>query len=80
MGIEKVKPGNTIGDISKAIQKYVEAQGFNVVQRALRSWHWQGNSRGPENFGLRKKRHPVLKLKKEWFYVLSRWSQLAIGN
>jgi len=32
IGIEKVKPGNYIGDISKAIQKYVESQGFNVVR------------------------------------------------
>ncbi len=32
IGIEKIKPGNKIGDISKAIQKYVEGQGFNVVR------------------------------------------------
>jgi len=32
IGIEKVKPENKIGDISRAIQKYVEAQGFNVVR------------------------------------------------
>lgn len=32
IGIEKVKPGNYIGDISKAIQKYVEREGFNVVR------------------------------------------------
>ena len=32
MGIQEVKPGNHIGDISEAIQKYVEAQGFNVVR------------------------------------------------
>ena len=32
IGIEKVKPGNYIGDISKAIQKYVESQRFNVVR------------------------------------------------
>lgn len=31
LGIEKVKPGNNIGDISNVIQEYVEAQGFNVV-------------------------------------------------
>lgn len=31
-GIEKVKPGNKIGDISKAIQKYVESRGFSVVR------------------------------------------------
>ena len=32
IGIEKVKPGNRIGDISRAIQKYAESQGFNVVR------------------------------------------------
>lgn len=32
VGIEKIKPGNKIGDISRAIQKYVEAQDFNVVR------------------------------------------------
>jgi len=32
IGIEKVKPENKIGDISRAIQKYVESQGFNVVR------------------------------------------------
>ncbi len=32
MGIEKVKPGNKIGDISQAIQKYVEGEGFNIVR------------------------------------------------
>ena len=31
-GIGKVKPGNTFGDISNAIQRYVESQGFNVVR------------------------------------------------
>lgn len=32
IGIEKVKPANKIGDISRAIQKYVEGQGFGVVR------------------------------------------------
>lgn len=31
-GIEKAISGNTFGDIGNAIQKYVEAQGFNVVR------------------------------------------------
>ncbi len=30
--LKKVKPGNTIGDIGNAIQRYVEKQGFNVVR------------------------------------------------
>ena len=29
-GIKMAKPGNRIGDISAAIQKYVESQGYNV--------------------------------------------------
>jgi methionyl aminopeptidase len=32
IGIKKVRPGNTLGDISNAIQEYVESQGFNVVR------------------------------------------------
>jgi len=32
IGIKKIKPGNKIGDISRAIQKYVEGKGFNVVR------------------------------------------------
>ncbi len=31
-GIKKVRPGNTFGDISNTIQRYVESQGFNVVR------------------------------------------------
>ncbi|MDA0901841.1 MAG: type I methionyl aminopeptidase [Proteobacteria bacterium] len=32
LGIEQVKPGNTVGDIGKAIQTYVEDNGFSVVR------------------------------------------------
>lgn len=31
-GIKKIKPGNKIGDISKAVQKYVESHGFSVIR------------------------------------------------
>lgn len=31
-GIKKVVPGNRISDISSAVQKYVEKQGFNVIR------------------------------------------------
>ncbi|MCU0833326.1 MAG: type I methionyl aminopeptidase [Chromatiaceae bacterium] len=31
-GIERVRPGATLGDIGHAIQSYVEAQGYSVVQ------------------------------------------------
>lgn len=33
-GIEQARPGNRVGDISNAIQRYVESHGFSVV-RAL---------------------------------------------
>jgi methionyl aminopeptidase len=32
LGIEQVKPGNTIGDIGNAIQTHAEKQGFSVVR------------------------------------------------
>lgn len=32
LGIEQVKPGNTIGDIGYAIQTHAEKQGFSVVR------------------------------------------------
>lgn len=32
IGTEKAKPGNTFGDISHAIQKYVKGEGFNVIR------------------------------------------------
>lgn len=31
-GLEAFKPGNTVADIGKAIEKYVESQGFYVVR------------------------------------------------
>jgi methionyl aminopeptidase len=32
LGIKKVRPGNTVGDIGNTIQRYVEDQGFSVVR------------------------------------------------
>jgi methionyl aminopeptidase len=32
LGIQQVKPGNTLGDIGSAIQKHAEKQGFSVVR------------------------------------------------
>ncbi len=32
LGIEQVKPGNTLGDIGNAIQTYAEKNGFSVVR------------------------------------------------
>lgn len=34
-GIAKAKPGNTIGDIGHAVQKYVESHGFGVVRELV---------------------------------------------
>ncbi len=31
-GIKKVRPGNTFGDISNTIQRYIEGQGCNIVR------------------------------------------------
>ncbi len=31
-GIKKARPGNTVGDISNTIQRYVEGQGFSVIR------------------------------------------------
>lgn len=31
-GIAKAKPGNTVGDIAHAIQKYVESHGYSIVR------------------------------------------------
>lgn len=35
IGIRHVAPGNYIGDIGSAIQKYVESQGFSVVRQLV---------------------------------------------
>lgn len=32
LGIDQVKPGNTVGDIGYAIQKHAESKGFSVVR------------------------------------------------
>lgn len=32
LGIQQVKPGNTLGDIGNAIQTYAEAKGYSVVR------------------------------------------------
>jgi methionyl aminopeptidase len=32
IGIKKIRPSNTFGDIGNVIQEYVESQGFNVVR------------------------------------------------
>jgi len=32
IGIEKIKPGNKIGDIARAVQKYIESNELNVIR------------------------------------------------
>lgn len=32
LGIQRIKPGNTVVDIGRAIQEFVESQGFSVVR------------------------------------------------
>jgi len=35
VGLEQVKPGNTVGDIGFTIQQYVEKQGFSVIRNLV---------------------------------------------
>ncbi|MDD2806946.1 MAG: type I methionyl aminopeptidase [Patescibacteria group bacterium] len=35
LGIKQVKPGNYVSDISKAVQDYVEANGYSVVRQLV---------------------------------------------
>lgn len=60
--IGRVKPGKYIGDISQAIQNYVEGQGFNVVRELCGHGIGQKLHEAPEipNFG---QRHKVPELK-----------------
>lgn len=32
LGIKKIRPGNTVGDVGNTVQRYIESQGFNVVR------------------------------------------------
>lgn len=32
LGIKKIRPGNTVGDIGNTVQRYIESQGFSVVR------------------------------------------------
>lgn len=54
LGIEKMRPGNHVGDVSSAIQQYVEANGYHVPREY--SGHGVGRQmhEGPQvpNYGL----------------------------
>lgn len=56
LGIKKAKAGNTFGDIGNAIQRYVEAEGFNVVRNLCGHGIGRVLHEEPEipNFGERK--------------------------
>jgi methionyl aminopeptidase len=62
LGIKKARVGNTIGDISNTIQRYVESQGFNVIKELF--GHGIGRNLHEEpiipNFGKRKKGPKIL--------------------
>ena len=63
LGIRQAKPGNRVLDISQAIQKYVEANGFSVVREFV--GHGVGRTVHEEpqvpNFDEGKKNSPKLK-------------------
>jgi len=56
IGIKEVKPGNYLGDIGFAIQRYVESKGFNMVRELCGHGIGKEIHEDPEilNFGERK--------------------------
>jgi methionyl aminopeptidase len=57
IGIKKVRPGNTTGDIGNTIQRYVESQGFGVVRDLCGHGIGRNLHEDPQilNYGKRKK-------------------------
>ena len=43
-GIKLAVPGNHLFDISEAIQKYVESNGYSVVRDLGGTWNWNTSS------------------------------------
>lgn len=62
IGIDQVAPGNKIGDIGNAIQKYVESNGFSIVRELVGHGVGKAVHEDPQipNFGTKGK-GPVLK-------------------
>jgi len=62
LGIKKVKPGNTTGDIGNTIQRFVESQGFSVIRDLCGHGIGKNLHEGPKipNFG---ERHKGVELK-----------------
>ncbi len=56
LGIKKVKPGNTTGDIGNTVQKYIEDQGFSVIRELCGHGIGKDLHEDPKipNFGKRK--------------------------
>jgi methionyl aminopeptidase len=54
VGISKMVPGNHVGDVSAAIQRYVESQGLNVVREYTGHGVGRDMHEGPQvpNYGL----------------------------
>lgn len=61
IGITKIKPGNTFGDISNTIQRFVEYQGFGVVRELCGHGIGQHLHEEPKipNYGSRHKGPPL---------------------
>ena len=57
LGIKKIRPGNTFGDIGNLIQRYVESQGFNVIRDLCGHGIGKGLHEEPQvlNYGKRNK-------------------------
>lgn len=77
--IKKVRPGNTIGDISNTIQRYVESQGLNVIQELCGHGIGKELHEEPEilNYG---KRHKGEKLKEGMTLCLEPMVALGKGD
>jgi methionyl aminopeptidase len=54
LGIEQMRPGNRTGDVSSAIQRYVEAQGFHVTREYTGHGVGRNMHEGPQvpNYGV----------------------------
>jgi methionyl aminopeptidase len=54
VGIEQMRPGNRTGDVSSAIQRYVEAQGFYVTREYTGHGVGRNMHEGPQvpNYGI----------------------------
>jgi len=77
LAIKKVRPGNTLGDIGNTIQRYVESQGFNVIQELCGHGIGRKVHEDPDilNFG---QRHQGEKLKEGMVFTLE--PMMSLGN